>query len=795
MKKVLSLVLVIAMVLSSMSFAFGAKFEDTVDNDYAKAIDTLAALGVINGYEDGTFRPGNVVTRAEMAKLLVEILGYGDLVAGSKSNFTDTQGHWADAWIALAAGKGLVVGTGDGKFTPDRTVSYDEAITMVVRGLGYTDGSNELKGMTWPTNFKVKAAELKLTKNVDLKATGADRGGVAQLLFNALDAILVTVDSDGNIVYVKDANKDDKPLLSRIAEKVTFEVNPDHIDADHKNYKGDVEDLSAYMFQTIVAYEKDDVVVYVKESKSLTVTGTVTASTTSSITVEDAKEDEYKLNTTTASAIDFMYNGEEATYASTALTADEAKVTVVLKGESGDKLKDGLEVLAVVATQASGYVQVEDTYKDGELVLDAITLPKDGKVVDTDNLVIKGAADSLEDIKEDDVLAVFVPLKSEGNFYTKAPSKMTIVVARDTVEGRLTKITSGDYYIDGKAYELNSFSGLDTVLEAGDEGVFYLDHEGKLFAFDAEGSNLPDNYALVLDTTNGYRTTSTGGIVLADPKIKLLTAAGEKLTYVIDFEEADVKNVTPVGQNINVGYTKGDLVIYDTNSDNEINELDAATVVGRTGMKTDINSFNLAKNAVIFNVPGGDPESATVIVEADLDDTIDANVARNSKNEIAALVVTKGGAEKEGIFALITKDNGKGYDADAKKEVQLFTSYVDGEKVEYLAHKDIVKTGPTAPKASNVIVELVVSGGKLKDTKAVADSVTGTAINSRVTSSIKTVAGPTVFLSDDVVVYVIKASGAFDKVGTVNDIRNNDFVAYDTVDADKDYDVVVVFLK
>jgi hypothetical protein len=115
MKKVLSLVLVIAMVLSSFSFAFAANFED-VEGDYEDAINTLVALGVVTGYEDGTFKPERVVTRAEMAKLIVEILGYGDLVAGSKSNFADTQGHWADPWIALAAGRGLVIGTGYFRF-------------------------------------------------------------------------------------------------------------------------------------------------------------------------------------------------------------------------------------------------------------------------------------------------------------------------------------------------------------------------------------------------------------------------------------------------------------------------------------------------------------------------------------------------------------------------------------------------------------------------------------------------------------------------------------------------------
>ncbi len=803
MKKVLSLVLVIAMVLSSFSFAFAANFED-VEGDYEEAVNVLTALGVVTGYEDGTFRPERIVTRAEMAKLIVEILGYGDLVSGAKSNFADTQGHWADPWIALAAGRGLVIGTGDGNFTPDRQVSYDEAITMVVRALGYTDDSNELKNMTWPTNFKVKASELDLLDGVKTLAGGADRGGVAQLLFNALEAILVTIDTDGNVVYVKDANKEDKPLLSRLAEKNDdFDVLPVHADPEHKDYKGDVVDLYEYMYQNITVYEKDDVVVFVKGVNSLVFTGTVTAVTTGSITIEDENEDEFEFDIPTEAAIDFMYNRGTHEYANELLIADEAQVTVVLEGEDGDKIKDGLEVFAVVATQASGYVRVEDVYDEDELTLDVIYLPKDGKVVDTDNLVVKGDADSLEDIEEDDVLGIFVPLKDGDDKYfdSKAADKMTIIVARETVEGKVTKQTGSDYYIDGKAYKVND-EGDDIAV--GDEGVFFLDHNGKIFAFDEEGKSTPGNYGLVIDKTDGYRTATSGGVVLAEAKVKLLTASGEEITYVIDKkayvadDDDDTVVVTENGQYLDVNLVVGDIIEYKLNSDKEINKiLMVDKKVGRDFdlVKTNANSFKLAKNAVLFNVPDEDYEDAAVVTKEDLDPKEITAYRIYDGTEIVVLLVSEGIEGETGTFALITKNDGWAYDEDEEDTVRLYTAYVDGKKVEYLAHLEAVED---PFDVDFLVYELKLTNGKLKDLVPVAVT-TGTAINQRITDSISVVGGDEpVFLADDVVVYVLKYDDndnlTFDKVGVKNDIRGKYFEAYDVYgDEDGDYDIVVVW--
>ena len=812
MKKVLSLVLVIAMVLSSFSFAFAANFED-VEGDYEEAVNVLTALGVVTGYEDGTFRPERIVTRAEMAKLIVEILGYGDLVAGSASNFADTQGHWADPWIALAAGRGLVIGTGDGNFTPDRQVSYDEAITMVVRALGYTDDSNELKGMTWPTNFKVKASELDLLDGVKTLAGGADRGGVAQLLFNALDAALVTVDVDGNVTYIFDTidkeNREARILLSRLADKVPLTVNADHLDPDHKNYKGDVVDLTKYMYQNITVYEKDDVVVYVDGVDSLVLEGTVVANEDDSITVEDAKEKEFEFDLA-AKDIDVFYNGNEVTYDDIFEANDDledAEVILVLesktdgvKVESGDKIDvNKQQVAAMILRFATVTVKAEEDYeKDAVEILaydEDVVLPvNDDDEVDFNKLVVKGAVDSLEDIEEDDVLTLFY-----GKGEVADDVKLEIVVSRDTVEGKVTKVDSSKAYIDGKGYEFNKDAAaklnIDVVVTT--EGLFYLDYEGKIFDVEDISEVVAKDYAIVIQLYDGYETEGDKPVKLADPKVKLLTASGEKITYVFDLEQNEDSDVKIEDLKIKTDIVPGDLVKYNVNKDNEIDKIEKET---RSSGKvfTTGSSFNLANNAVIFSLDTVKVDDSEVVEADDLDDEITGYVVREN-GKIVAVVATDGVGKADALYALISGARDKAiYDADEDEAVALYTAYVDGEKIEYLGTSKNAKAD-LVPK----VVELKLKGGKVDDAILVDDEydegkvkvVTGTALEGRITNFIEFEEGDTeLYLADDVVVYVLKEGGTkFDKVGKVSDIRGQEFIAYNfNSDKSDDFDVIVV---
>ena len=141
MKKVLSLVLAFAMILGSFGFVFASDFSDVKDTEYySEPVNVLSGLGVIAGFPDGTFKPGDNVTRAQMATMITAALGIPVKGSGA-TGFSDVPAsHWASGYIAYAVSVGFVAGYPDKTFKPENPVSYNEALTMIVASLGWHPG-------------------------------------------------------------------------------------------------------------------------------------------------------------------------------------------------------------------------------------------------------------------------------------------------------------------------------------------------------------------------------------------------------------------------------------------------------------------------------------------------------------------------------------------------------------------------------------------------------------------------------------------------------------------------------
>lgn len=155
--------------------------KDIMGTKYEDAVSRLIAMEVVDGYEDGTYRPANPVQRAEMAALIARSIERGCFKVLLDPGFVDTDGHWAARGIAKTYNAGIVKGLSDTHFGPALPVTYAQAMTMILRALGYTD---EGLGGTWPANYLAKAQELGLTSNLDPWSSDAPatRGNIALML-------------------------------------------------------------------------------------------------------------------------------------------------------------------------------------------------------------------------------------------------------------------------------------------------------------------------------------------------------------------------------------------------------------------------------------------------------------------------------------------------------------------------------------------------------------------------------------------------------------------------------------
>ena len=211
LKKVISSIAAVAIIASSAS-AFAIDFPD-VDSSasYAGAVQTLVGLGIVNGDENGKFNPDNSVTRAEFAKMVVEAKMLD--ATSTTTQFEDSQGHWAVGYIEAGVGDKFINGYSDTEFGPDDTVTYIQAVKMLVAAVGYGDLAEKNGG--YPTGYRGYGKTLKISTGLTgvNDDTALTRAQCAVLIDNALKAQLALVDYqpnlNGQLVAVPDIQGDE----------------------------------------------------------------------------------------------------------------------------------------------------------------------------------------------------------------------------------------------------------------------------------------------------------------------------------------------------------------------------------------------------------------------------------------------------------------------------------------------------------------------------------------------------------------------------------------------------------
>ncbi|HWQ78966.1 MAG TPA: S-layer homology domain-containing protein [Anaerovoracaceae bacterium] len=718
MRKVLSFVLVLALVLSSFSMAFAADsaagLTDISGNANEDAIQVAYDLGVITGNPDGTFQPDKAVTRAEFAAMLTRALAIPDsaLAGYTSTTFNDTAGYgWAVPYLAFCQSKGIMLGDGAGNVMPGRTILVNEAMTMALRAIGYTQNSALLVG-AWPANYVSIAQNEDLYDDVATETT-VNKANAAQIIYNLLTVQKVAVNTDGTTDYLwKDRGEDTEANL------LNTNLGCDEIeDAILGSTPGcTYDDAIISITKNLGAYgtayinDDDELVAFTKDSTALT--GSLNDDR-DGFEVGDITYDIDDADNDFTSDAALFVNGDDqgatgggieiAEIVGWALANSDDEETVTLNVDlSGKTIKDVYSVVAWAASDSDlADSDVQEDIADKKL-LDFDFIDDDDDNIDFNSFELAGA-DSLEDIGEDDV--VYVYANSDDDIRKVAVGTETVEGVVDELEendsSELDSVTIGD-----KEYDLSPIATGDAEdIDVDSEGTFYLDINGEIYDFDGTSGNA-DTFGIV------EAWDQKVGNDFDNPKLKLyLSDDSEKSLFfsesyadVSDMEwvlTSDLTSVSSINTAMNSVITKGALIGYSLDSSGDIDTIDVTSkVFSGTGseevtfqsakvLKVGTKSFSIDSGCVVFTYKDNIKDTGTYDI-ASLNDvetgklTSPSAVILNEDGDVVAVLVDEYNTSGDDYIYGVINEKRTGKD-DGGDEISRFVTYIDGTKVTYSA--------------------------------------------------------------------------------------------------------------
>ena len=693
--------LVSSIVASSMAMtiaattAFAAIPNDVAGTKFEEAAEVLGVLGIMVGDKDeGTFRPDDAIIRSEVTKVGVASLGLLGVADTSNhpTKFPDVvENHWANGFINVASNQNLIIGDDTGDFRPDEQITYAEAVTILVRALGYEPRAQANGG--FPTGYLVTASDIGLTKNVSGSADQPiSRGDVAQLAFNALTINLMEQVGYGSDIKYEVVDKtllEDKLDVEKIYGQVTAvgsstingnsSLNKDEIQIGEEVYKVGNADVREILGFNVAAYVQENnagekVLLLARPEANKNHVVRVTADNIAEIVnEEDQKELHYWVNeetdnkptkATIETDAKVMYNGKTGEFAD--FKELESGSITLLDSQNNGKFN------VVFINETENYVvdeviesshKIIDKYGKETLVLD----PEDQNLtftIEKGNEII-----GIEDLEEWNVLTL---TKS------KDEELIRIAVTSQSVTGKVTEKDDERVFIDGEGFKVAASYTDPINLE--DEGTFYLDAEGKIAAVNSD-STISRNYAYLAAVEE-----STGLDKVLD--IKVFTKDGE--TQVLKSAEKirvnNQSNLTPSAALTAIqgegDAPEGQLITFETNSEGRVYKINTASegsidedkfvnnmtedgVVYKAASKKLVGSsmsVNVTDDTIVFDIPEGKTDTKDFSIrKPDFftnEDQYDVQVFDVKENMNAGVIIVTnatGTASEESPIAIVDK--------------------------------------------------------------------------------------------------------------------------------------------
>ena len=677
MKKLLALVLALVMSMSLVTIS-NAAFKDADKISNKEAVDVMAAVGVLAGYDNGEFGATDTLTRAQACKIIA-YLDLGKDVAEALPAvqvFSDLPANnWAAKYVAYCADAGYVSGVGDNKFAPDEKVTGYQFGKMLLCALGYDATIEEMTGANW----SIKVAKL-MEKNSISKGTSKrgsanlTREEAAQYALNALEADMVDYENKGTNITINGAviatgaskaeavtSKD--PKYGKINDEATKANNNTYtVQLGEKLYDGKLtknpdgtDDLGHP--SSVWKYKTDKIGTYA-DTADYTVIATK-AYDSAVAAYKDLVDDDYKGTSVATKYI----NGED---------------TWTGKVKAGDVLEFYLNDNDVVTRAVNTRYSIAKVTK------------VDTKVSKADKEDDVTAYITLKDIDEKNTLASkvknteFVGFSYEKDdviLYVKADGSNKILASQiaKSVEGKVTATKGSKASIDGTYYDTVKLPDLKS------EGTFYLNAADMIMEFSASVEK-SGNYAYIykVDVKKGLNSEGIDGYTTT---VYYVDQAGVKASAVVDATiDSSGSSAVAYYDSAKTKEVKEGVVSFKINSDKEFElatEKDTIEAAAKLAAAVDKDNAVIAKG---INATG----KTTFIFVEETATKVNVKVVDGYKNvKIARDVTVTAITDDDGyaLYAFVAAKNGNvastGYVAVLLDPKPVVTEDDDGTYYEY----------------------------------------------------------------------------------------------------------------
>ena len=612
----------------------GAAFTDSADIKVdTEVVDTLVALGVVNGYDDGSFKPNGTVTRAEMAKMIYVLrTGNSDASAynDDKTSFTDIGSHWARGYIKYCQSLGIIAGKSNTKFCPNDKVTAQEAAKMLLVTLGYDAAKAGLTGPSWAAKTNALADENGLLEDVNTSFTAAcPRQYAAQLIYNTIDTPTVVWRDDAytNVTLLGTDNKTVGEKYMGLQKWIgTFEGDNSivsakdgeisvtgSIDGEHKTSGSNVHSVRAqFKADFDNKYVGEEVSVLFKDGN----TGTKNQ--------PDAKDTIFGIYVTGNTKVYNIVKGDLQSCSDAgkikfndkkydvAAHSNADNDDVIVTNFNTTTTADTIGTAGSGATAAQVATYITRNYKvnsndaikfvandDDKIVKAYVTTSKFGKVssVTSSKIGVEGLG-----TKDLDDCVVYDGIKA-GDLvqYVEAyqsSERKNIITKAETVEGKIEAFKSSDSQIrvNGNWYKFSANTAVATD-----------------FTNSALTSNdVDDTYELIVDGKyyvaynkisgfNNYAVATVGTTEFGDTRVKLLKADGSEVTTTVD-DLKDGAALPTSGGTFDTTKAAGKLFAYNLKSSDSKVDLSAKDYTAVTTAASGDNFNGDAKTVTLNGV-------------------------------------------------------------------------------------------------------------------------------------------------------------------------------------------------